>query len=184
MRIFLALELPECLHKELKDALGYLQRRSSGGINWVAPQNLHLTVNFIGDAPEHLAGEMAAGIQELLSDFSACQLKAEGLELFPAKNPRLLWLKLSAPDSALQKLNRRVLSVAQALGMQPDIKNLKLHVTLGRIKSPQSPVFERSALEYQIQNTELLRWDTLSLYRSTLSPKGAIYNVIQQYHLE
>lgn len=184
MRIFFALDLPDNLARELKGILGYLSRRSPGGINWVAHQNLHLTVNFIGDVPEHLAGELATGIQSILQEFAAFEFQAEGLELFPAKNPRLLWLKLSGMEDMAHKLNRKVLSFARELGLKPDAKKLKLHITLGRIKSPQSADFERSAIEYPISNKEILRWDSPTLYRSTLSPKGPIYKVLQQYKLE
>jgi len=182
MRLFVALEPPEQVKTELSTALQQLKTHSIAGINWVKPENLHLTLLFIGEVPDHQARGIGNCLETRLQDFAPALLTTEGLELFPARFPRLLWLKLSATGQSLVKLNRMLLGDLRQLGIGPDPKALKLHITLGRIKSPQTPDFERRALSYPI-NKDSLRWDTVSLYRSTLKPEGPVYNVLQQYYL-
>ncbi|HQQ67323.1 MAG TPA: RNA 2',3'-cyclic phosphodiesterase [Candidatus Cloacimonadota bacterium] len=182
MRLFVALEVPQVLKEELIRILEGLKRLSPGGINWVTPDNLHLTLNFIGEAPDHLLKEIQQAISLEAAKLSAANLQAEGFELFPAKYPRLLWLKLSGEDRALQSFNRNLLKALRTLDLDADAKALKLHITLGRIKAPQKPDFERAVLAHPITH-DVLSWDTISLYRSALRPQGPIYTQLQQYNL-
>ncbi|MCB5278309.1 MAG: RNA 2',3'-cyclic phosphodiesterase [Candidatus Cloacimonetes bacterium] len=182
MRLFIALEPPSLVKKELLDALRYLQGIKHSGINWVKPENLHLTVNFIGEVAEHRLIELKKLVAKQVQRYSSPILAAEGIELYPYRFPRLIWLKLGGDESVLKALNRQTLSSLRALGIEADAKALKLHVTLGRIKSQQSPEFERAALSYKISNQNLA-WNTLSLYKSLLRPDGPKYEVIEQYDL-
>ncbi|HPF09106.1 MAG: RNA 2',3'-cyclic phosphodiesterase [Candidatus Cloacimonetes bacterium] len=183
MRMFVALEVPQPLLAELQEALLVFSRLTKAGINWVHPQNLHFTVNFIGEVADHKVAALSNLLANEAAKHEAAYLQAEGYELFPAKFPRLLWLKLNGRDKDLQMLNRQLLSSLRHLGIDADPKALKLHVTLGRIKAQQTPDFERSVLSHPVNN-EVLRWDTLTLYRSTLRPDGPIYEEIQQYNLK
>ena len=80
-------------------------------------------------------------------------------------------------------MNRQLLKSMRQMGIDADAKKLKLHITLGRIKAPQSENFERAVLAHEIK-TEELYWDTLVLYRSTLRPEGPRYDIIEQYKLK
>ncbi|MDI3503366.1 MAG: 2,3-cyclic 3-phosphodiesterase [Candidatus Cloacimonadota bacterium] len=182
MRVFVALEPPDTLHKELQGALKYFQSLRHKGITWVHPENLHLTVNFIGEVKEHRLENLKHVIGAQAARHRAVGLRAEGFELFPHQQPRLLWLKLSGAQEELSLLNRQLLSSMRELKIDADPKKLKLHVTLGRIKTPQSPEFEREVLAYQIHK-QVLSWETLTLYRSILRPEGPRYEIIEQYNL-
>lgn len=183
MRLFVALEPPpETLAKQ-REALTHLQNLKHKDINWVKPENLHLTVNFIGEVAEHRLPELRALLTRQAQRFTAPELRTEGIELFPHRFPRLIWLKLSGDEDVLKTLNRQTLSSLRALGIEADAKNIKLHVTLGRIKSQQSVEFERAAMMYEFpQETRV--WSTLSLYKSLLHPSGPKYEIIEQYDLK
>jgi 2'-5' RNA ligase len=182
MRLFVALEVPPILKAELIRTLDSFKKLSPGGINWVPPVNLHLTLNFIGEAPDHLLKEIQQAISQEAAKLSAAKLQAEGFELFPAKYPRLLWLKLSGEDRGLHSFNRILLKALRHMDLDADAKALKLHITLGRIKAPQKPDFERAVLAHPVTH-DLLSWDTITLCRSTLRPQGPIYTELQQYNL-
>ncbi|SRR5690554_812110 len=183
MRLFIALEPPKSLHEDLCRALSYFQSIKHKGINWVRPENLHLTVNFIGEVAEHRVRELSRVIAKQASRYAPPVLTAEGYELFPHLSPRLIWLKLSGNSKDLQVLNRQLLGSLRELKIDADPKKLKLHVTLGRLKEAQNSDFERSVLSYEAPQKPH-RWETLSLYRSILSPDGPRYDIIEQYNLK
>lgn len=183
MRIFVALELPEAFTAGLSAAIAAMQRKSRGGINWVKPENLHITLNFIGDMPDNQVADFANDLAELFALQSPKSLQAEGYEIFPAKAPRLVWLKLSGCEDELSKLNRKVLKLAWNYGVDADPKALKLHITLGRIKVAQSADFERFAMSFPLTQKGVIV-DTIRLYQSTLRPEGATYKVIKEYNLK
>ncbi len=183
MRLFLALEPPLSLRPQLVKTLDALQCIKHKGITWVPPENLHLTVNFIGEVAEHQLEDLKQLILVHAAKLTALKLKAEGVDLFPHRSPRLIWLQLSGDEKDLHLLNRQLLKSMRQMGIDADAKKLKLHITLGRIKAPQSENFERAVLAHEIK-TEELYWDTLVLYRSTLRPEGPRYDIIEQYKLK
>lgn len=183
MRLFLALEPPEEFSAELCNALLRFERLKHSGINWVKPENLHLTVNFIGDTPDHLVDDLWSEIELSARKYPASILTAEGYELFPDRSPRVLWLKLSSPDRYLEELSRKVQQVMHHAGLEVDKKKLKLHVTLARLKQAQSPYFEEAVLSHPVEDLSQ-KWDRLSLYESFLRPDGPRYKLLEQYRFE
>jgi len=183
MRLFVALEPPNQIKHKLQDSLRYLQGLKHKDINWVKPENLHLTLNFIGEVAEHRLAELKNLLARLAQRYQSPSLCPEGIELFPHRFPRLIWLKLGGDEEVLKTLNRQTLSSLRTLGIEADAKSLKLHVTLGRIKSQQSVDFERMAMEYHFPRESSV-WRTISLYRSVLQPSGPKYEIIEQYDLK
>lgn len=183
MRLFLALEPPEEVSAELCRSLLRFERLKHSGINWVKPENLHLTVNFIGDTPDHMLGDLWGEIELAARKYPASILKAEGYELFPGRAPRVLWLKLSSQDRYLEELSRKVQQIMHHAGLEVDKKKLKLHVTLARLKQAQSPYFEEAVLSHPVEKLSQ-KWDRLSLYESFLRPDGPRYKLLEQYRFE
>lgn len=182
MRLFIALEPPKALHEHLCRALDYFKGLKHRNINWVRAENLHLTVNYIGDVAEHRVAELKDVISRQAARHRPPRLHPEGFELFPPRSPRLIWLKLSGEAKDLAVLNRQLLSSLRELQIDADPKKLKLHITMGRLKESQSPDFERSILSYDFPRDPGV-WEKLSLYRSILSPQGPRYDIIEQYNL-
>lgn len=183
VRSFIALELPRSLKDELVAVIDRFKGRAPLGVNWVKPENLHLTLLFIGDvAPERIR-EIDAEIQRLLEGFPAFKFKALGLELFPASDPRLIWLKLQEENDDVFKLQRRMVGSVRSLGLEPDRKPLKLHVTLARIKSHVEPELAREIMQYEIDK-QSLEYGSICLFRSVLHPTGPSYSILEQYNLK
>lgn len=180
-RSFFALELPAAL----RDSLLERQKTFFGisGVKWTAPENLHLTLAFLGDVGVVLLPALRYFLWELAWEWNAFPLKAKGIELFPARQPRMVWVSLDAENDSIYTLHKRILRAAHDLEINVDTKALKLHITLGRIKNQIPPHLERRILETKI-NTSCQMFDTITLYRSQLRPEGPIYNIIDQSKLQ
>ena len=94
------------------------------------PENLHLTVNFIGDTPDHLVDDLWDEIELAAKQYPASTLKAEGYELFQDRFPRVLWLKLSSDDRYLEELSRKVKQIMRekALGCEQEKTKTTSHI--------------------------------------------------------
>jgi 2'-5' RNA ligase len=183
IRSFIALELPAELKTELIEVINRYRSRTGEGINWVKPENLHLTLLFIGDVQPELMPDINKAIQELLIGFPAFRFRAMGLELFPAREPRMLWLKLETENDDVFKLQRRILHSIHSLGIEPDRKPLRLHVTLARLKTALNNELARELMQTEI-NKHSQTYESICLFRSVLSPSGPSYSVIEQYNLK
>ena len=182
IRSFIALELAPEVHSILKDQLASWKAAYPAGINWVREENLHQTMLFLGDIDPVIIPDLETMLDELCANQAPFQLKLTGFELFPAKKPRMIWAQLETPDERAQKFNRLLLHAAKELGLEPDEKPLRLHITMGRIKAPQSPAIEAEFIKAPCATT-MLPFGLLSLYQSVLQPEGPIYTLIKQIEL-
>ncbi len=179
-RTFIALEAPPKPRTSLAGILRWL--RPHPGVNWVKEENLHLTLLFLGDVDSARIPDLAKILAEAAGRSAPFELELKGLELFPWKAPRLVWARLEAPDDALHRWQKHLLSDIRAEGFEPDAKALKLHITLGRIKTALPTPLERDILQSEVEQGGFA-YDTVTLYRSVLKPEGPSYHSLAQYQL-
>jgi len=182
IRTFIALELPEGLKSQLDKVQGRFAPASPKGTNWVSGINRHLTLLFIGDLQPRQINDIEAILENELSDFPAFSFSPQGLEFFPARDPHLLWLKLSAPNNDIFKLNQKLVKDLSRSNIEPDRKALKLHITLARLKAHFPVESEREIMQYPISQ-EAQRFGSVCLFKSVLLPSGPQYTVLQRYNL-
>jgi 2'-5' RNA ligase len=182
LRTFIALETPISHRDALAEYLLRWKRIYSRGINWVNPQNLHQTLLFLGDTSSSLLPEIKQILQEAVLETHPFELTLKGFELFPATQPRLLWAKLEAAERRIFVLAKTLYQAISEIGLQPDQKPLKLHITMGRIKAAQTALAEQEFLSSPLPVTSAL-YDTITLYQSILRPEGAVYKPIESIKL-
>lgn len=182
LRTFVALELPEEHKQSIVAQLAILSRAYPRGMNWVKPENLHLTLLFIGDTPREAIPRIQRSLEGICERIQPFALRMLGCELFPAVNPRLLWVKLEAEDKSIFSLPKTMVKELAQYNIKPDLKPLKLHVTLARIKAPQSPELEREFLQTDL-SADASMYDRISFYRSSLQPDGPVYTALAEYDL-
>lgn len=182
MRTFIALEIPDGPKQQLTEYLNLWSKAHPQGISWVRPENLHLTLLFIGETDPALIPSITKQLGSVCDKLSPFRMNFLGCELFPAINPRLLWVKLNAENKDIFGVPKLLLNKLKVFGLDPELKALKLHITLGRIKSPQAAWIEREFLQANL-NTESYFYDTVSLYKSTLKPEGPVYTLLEQFFL-
>jgi RNA 2',3'-cyclic 3'-phosphodiesterase len=182
LRTFIALELPE-LHKQgVVNYLNTWSRSYTDGINWVKPENLHLTMLFIGETQSGDIAQIQAALFELMLKTESFELSCLGFELFPAVEPRLLWVKLDTPDRGIFTFAKELNRTVRQFGYTPDAKALKLHITVGRIKARQPVWMEVEFLRSELPKQTAL-YDTVTFYQSVLKPDGPVYTPLEQYTL-
>lgn len=179
-RCFIALETPDAVHASLCERLASFARGT--GINWVKPENLHLTLLFLGDVEDRQIKDMEGVLADISAAAKPVRMAMQGLELFPARDPRLVWATLTAADDAVFHLHKSILRASRELNIDADAKALKLHITLGRVKSPQNPAFEAQILSSAVDAGEH-DYTRLTLFRSVLKPDGPVYHPLYTYEL-
>ena len=182
IRTFIALELPKPLKSRLDSVINRYSKVTPVGVNWVKPENLHLTLLFIGDVQPAQLSEIEEVLSHQLTKIPAFNFTSEGLEFFPATNPHLLWLKLSSETDDIFKLNRCLIRELSTKGIMPDKKAMKLHITLARLKMNLAPELEREIMSKDLKQGPLV-FDSICLYKSLLLPEGPQYTILNKYNL-
>ena len=181
LRTFIALPLPDDWVDALAKVMDDLRRGIPRGVRWVYPSGIHLTLKFLGATDAGLAPRIVNELAGALEDVKAPVLLLSDLGAFPSeRNPRVIWAGIHGGADGLDELFRRVEDTATGLGWPKEERAFRPHLTLGRIRE-QATVSQRRVIADAIANTSLPvapAWhvDTVRLYRSELTPQGAIYS--------
>lgn len=190
MRLFIAIDLSEVQRAEAAGAARTLQHalekaRAFRAIRWVAPEAMHLTVRFIGEVSDAI-GER---LRDALSTPIACAPFTVALgdaSTFPAGGvPRVVWIGLSQGADGARVVYEQVDAVVRRLGLAPESRDYRAHLTLGRVRDLQHrPAARlREALATLRIDPSPETADHATLYRSHLSPKGPRYEPLTRIPL-
>jgi 2'-5' RNA ligase len=153
-----------------------------GDVRWVAPQNLHVTLRFLGQVTEPMVAAIQDGLEPVLRTIAPFEVTAAGLGVFPDEDrPRVVWVGLREESGALVRLHSAVSEVLVRMGFNLDDKPFTSHVTLGRVKGGDGPALAAALAESGERKYGAFTVREIACYRSDLRPGGADYAVL--WHL-
>lgn len=182
MRTFVAVELSA----RARDAVAAIQRQWKTSIpsaRWVRPENLHLTLRFLGDVDAETAGALAETLRRVAHQAAPFTYCLRGGGCFPSsKRARVLWVGVEPVPDALRRLHAAVEGAVRGLGFEPERRGFQPHLTIARLKSPDRGVGDVVAALAGVEygDTEV---SELVLFESRLSPRGAAYHALERFPL-
>lgn len=103
--------------------------------NWVDSDNLHVTLNFVGDVVDVEIPELCKLIKNAVEPFEPFDLSLHGVDAFPSKEqPRILWIGTDEGTNELKELYTVLADVLHHWGVNRERKEYIPHMTLGRVK--------------------------------------------------
>ncbi|HNS40623.1 MAG TPA: RNA 2',3'-cyclic phosphodiesterase, partial [Promineifilum sp.] len=124
IRAFIAVQLPV----EVKEALGNVSRTldsqvTRGAVRWVRPEQMHLTLRFLGDTDVQSLPAVQAALDAVATGYKPFTLQLEGIGCFPnARRPRVIWVGLAGDESRLHALKTALDEQLASLGLPPEDK--------------------------------------------------------------
>ena len=186
IRAFICIQLERGLIAELTELRHRLERTLPGNsVRWNPPDQIHLTLKFLGNIPESQAGDLAAALRGACQGMAPFPLRAEGVGAFPnLRNPRIIWVGLPGEVERLLSLQKQIDSAAQPWNKEAEDRPFRPHLTLARIKSPHASRQIGQALQAaQFVSQHPWRVDQIFLMQSQLSSEGAVHSVLASVSL-
>jgi 2'-5' RNA ligase len=184
VRAFVAAGLPDDVRQAVADTLAPVQRRSSG-VRWVAPESLHITLQFLGAVPADRVEPVCAALEAAVAPAAPFPMTLRAFGAFPdARRPRVLWLGIEdAP--ALLDVQRAVAAALQTLGFTPEARPFHPHVTVGRAERGARAADAAAAAAAAAERTfeAQVTVHSIELMESRLLRDGARYSVARRFHL-
>lgn len=190
LRLFIALPLPTEVEQALDRLLDDLRQRSRD-VKWVPAKNIHVTLKFLGDTEEKLLDKIRVAIDEAAAPYQPFRTTLDRIGAFPnMRRPRVIWVGGSEPIADPQGGNADVARLARdidhkmrKLRFEKEKRPFKPHLTLGRVR--QSRRVDDLAEYLQTLQLEPIpvTLDRIALFKSTLTPKGAIYERLHETRL-
>jgi 2'-5' RNA ligase len=180
VRLFVALEIPTAVRENLAALVGTL-RAISEEPRWVRPENLHVTLKFLGEVPETKLGAVRTALAQIRSQ-QATKLEFRGLGFFPnEKHPRVFWAGIEASKD-LTELAEDIEGATEKLGVPRQQRPFSPHLTLARFERQGVPEKLRSTITENAQRDfGGLQTNEFHLIQSKLKPSGAEYTTLARF---
>jgi len=176
IRSFIAVDLNDdhILHN-IMEAQQTLSR-TGGDLKLVEPQNIHITLRFLGEIRQELVQDIIEQMKQI--QFSAFQIEFKGLGAFPdLHRPRVVWVGIEKGATKLSEIFETLEKGLRALRVQPDTRGFSPHLTIARVRSGRNrEELARVVSEMRDKEFGSIVTDSVRLKKSTLTPSGPIYS--------
>ena len=176
IRTFIAIEL----NSAIKDELAQLQENlkdSAADVKWVKPQNIHLTLKFLGYVEEEKIHKISSLLDYIASSYNSLEFSLFKVGCFPKiEYPKVVWVGIDKGCAVIEEIAKKLEEELQSLGFAKEKRSFSAHLTLGRVRSGKNRntlVEKIKALEFNSSAQSLLH--ELVLFKSSLTPQGSIY---------
>jgi 2'-5' RNA ligase len=146
-------------------------------VKWVAPENLHWTLQFLGEIDILETHAICTAVAAAAGSIEAFELECRGAGAFPAPDrPRTLWIGAGVGSQTIVALHAAIQKKLDRLGYRGEHRRYVPHLTLGRARgnaAPRSLIRELASLAEYDAGTMLV--DEVTVYASTLGPDGPTY---------
>ncbi len=183
MRAFFCIELEDRIQEGLNEITQRLKRDGQARVSWVRPENLHVTLKFLGEVAPERVEELRLAAEVACEGIDRFALELDRAGAFPnLERPRVIWVGSSSPPEEIFQIYRRLERELAPLGFPPERKPYTPHVTLGRVKERNRARAAR--LGEQLDRIEPFHFVAevfrLTLMESRLAPSGATYTPVFQ----
>ena len=183
IRAFVAIPLDRHLLEPLM-AVQSSCRAAEANVSWVRPENLHLTLKFLGNVHEGQLDKIVHTLSDIASETASFPISLCGVGVFPdAVRPRVIWAGIDKGDAELYALAEQVEQAMFDLGFLTEQRPFRAHLTIGRIKSAAKlPALLKLIDAHDTTPFGEMTVRDMRLNRSQLTPDGAVYTIIHQAH--
>ena len=184
IRTFVAIEIDNAIKNRLSECLSKL-KKTGADVKWVAPENIHLTLKFIGYIEEKILSGMNKIISDAVSCLNSFSISLGNIEAFPSlKKPRVVFVCVQDKGNNLLKIFEKLDKGLEELGTKRESKKHVGHITLGRVRSQKNIFKLISALNSEAECFfGFEKVNHISLMQSKLTPKGPIYTRLNNFRL-
>lgn len=188
MRLFVACLLPSELRQELggvRAALGGIEGQGIPGLKWVDPENLHVTLKFLGEVKPADARRVDAALGGHCQEAVPFDCRVARLGAFPSPSAlRVLWAGIETGAAEMGALAEAVEKALRPLGFERERRGFSAHITLARARDRVAmPALDGLAPGVPGKVFGEFRVEKFSLMQSDLRPQGPVYTELSSYAL-
>ena len=164
------------MESEIKD--------TGADLKLVEPENIHITLKFLGDTDEEKIDEIEKIIKNSLNGINPFNIKLIGTGVFPNKNyMRVVWIGLENAEK-IAEISKKIDKQLEGLGFEPEKRGFSAHLTIARVRSPRNKEKLIQVIEkYKDFEFATIDVDSIKLKKSDLTPKGPIYTTLREVKL-
>ena len=188
MRCFIAIDIDDKIRNALGDLQHQLENTSGikkSDVKWVEPQNMHLTLKFLGEIKDRETVKVCNIVRDLTGRHKGFALDIKSVGCFGGRSARVLWVgSTAASDNLLQLQSDLDEQLAQA-GWSKEQRVFTGHLTLCRVRNPKTGLkLAQTSEQYKDLKFGTVFVNSVRVYQSRLTPKGPVYTLLADYKLQ
>jgi RNA 2',3'-cyclic 3'-phosphodiesterase len=178
MRLFVGLDLP----RELRQRVALLSGAGIPGARWVPPNNYHVTLRFIGEAPRYLAEEIDHALARLKAPSFTLTLAGVGTFTKGGRSSHSLWIGAERSEP-LERLQSKIETALQRCGLEPERRRFQPHLTLARLDNTAEAKLAGFVRAYNLFRADPVPVEHFTLFSSLLGKDQPVYTAEVEYAL-
>ena len=184
-RTFIAIPIDRSQSRLTMDLVDQLSELGYG-YKWSSEENLHVTLNFLGDVPETELNSVCKTVKSCVEAFDSFEMSIGGIGAFPSlEKPRIVWAGIQSGSEAMCEIQESIAAGLQSIGYPREARPFRPHLTLGRIRRnsrPDSKLGEELVLldGFDAGSTQVHQ---VIVYSSFLDRSGPVYTPISRIDL-
>ena len=133
-RTFIAVELSDAVRRRACDLVERL-RASEARVGWVSPENMHITLKFLGEQSDDDIATICQAVIEAAQQVPPFEFNCHGAGAFPnCSRPRTVWIGVREGVDALNDLHQHIEDKLRRRGYKREKRAFHPHVTVGRVR--------------------------------------------------
>jgi 2'-5' RNA ligase len=187
MRCFIAIDIDEKTRAAIADLQKQLNAKvdiRKGDVKWVEPENIHLTLKFLGEIEDSKLPEIQEITKHVAETHSKFTLDIESVGSFGGRSAKVIWVGAGEGAEKLLALQKDLEGRLEQAGYPKEKREFSAHLTLCRVRNPKAG-FKLADACRQFSDYKLgkISADALYVYQSQLTPQGPIYTLLQSFRL-
>ena len=188
IRAFIAIELPVEIKNNLRARQSRIKSGSGNLVKWVDPENIHLTLKFLGNIKTGDIEAVTAAMQNAAAQAKSFNLQLQNLGAFPNLNRvQVIWVGLGGELDSLLKLQKNLENNLAKIGFAPEERPFAPHLTLGRVRDTAGIIDKqnigKAIAGLKTETALTFSAPALSLMQSDLRPQGPVYTCLKNIAL-
>ena len=184
IRTFIAIEIPE----DIRNRIAILQsgiKGLGGKTTWVKPENMHLTLKFLGETEQSRIKNISNALADIVSLTNQFEIRFKGVGAFPNfSKPKVFWIGTEGDNNAFVELATKIDQQMSEVGFKPETRRFSAHLTIGRVwdRMGIEPVINLLQQEKKFTPGEFVV-KHVSFIKSELTRQGPIYTTLEKLKL-
>ena len=186
MRCFVAIDIDKKTQAAIAELQNDLQSKiklRNVSIKWVRPEQMHLTLKFLGETEEGKIDTICAAAEKAVADCEKFDINISTLGCF-GKPVKVVWAGMENENELLNKLQTGVEDEMEKAGWAKEKRGFNAHLTLGRVKGDPGKVIKDVIYKYGPIAIPAIKTEAICVYKSDLTPQAAIYTNLKRMELK
>jgi len=188
MRVFIAIDIDDKIRKAIANLQKQIALKVSsvkqGDLKWVEPNNIHLTLKFLGEISDEQLAEVSEITKTIAQAHQKFNLEIESVGSFGGRSAKVVWVGAGKGTEALLALQKDLDDLLEQAGYPKEEREFSAHLTLCRVNHPIAGLKVGEALP-QFSHLRLgsIAADAIYIYQSQLTPAGPNYTLLGEFKL-